>query len=57
MASVGDLVEVDPRDRAGEYLVRAGDALRADGRVELAEFEPLRVTAMVRTPISATRPS
>ena len=47
MASVVDLVEVELRDRAGEYLVRAGDALRADGHVELAVVLPLRVTATV----------
>jgi uncharacterized Zn finger protein len=47
MASVADLVEPALRERAGEYLVRAGDVLRADGRVALVEFGPLRVTATV----------
>jgi len=47
MASVADLVESTLRERASEYLVRAGDALRADGHVVLAVFEPLRVTATV----------
>ena len=47
MTSVADLVEATLRERAGEYLVRAGDALRADGRVALAVLEPLRVTATV----------
>ena len=48
MASVADLVEVTLREQATEYLVRAGEVLRADGRVELRVFEPLRVTGVVR---------
>ena len=47
MASVADLVEGALRDQAGEYLVRAGEVLRDDGRVQLDAFGPLRVTAGV----------
>ena len=47
MASVADLVEPELRERAGEYLVRAGEVLRDAGRVRLAEFGPERVTATV----------
>ena len=47
MASVADLVEITLREQASEYLVRAGEALRADGRVELRVFEALRVTGLV----------
>jgi uncharacterized Zn finger protein len=48
MPSVADLVEPGPlRERAGEYLARAGDVLRAHGRVHLAEFGPTRVAASV----------
>lgn len=48
MASVADLVEPGIlRERAGEYLARAGDVLRASGSVRIAEFGPLRVTGEV----------
>jgi uncharacterized Zn finger protein len=47
MPSVADLVEDPLRERASEYLVRAGEVLRSDGRVEVQVFEPLRVTASV----------
>ena len=47
MASVADLVEDTLRARASEYLVRAGEVLRDDGRVTLEVFQPLRVTARV----------
>jgi uncharacterized Zn finger protein len=48
MASVADLVETSLRERASEYLVRAGEVLRADGRVTVEVFTPLRVTAIVQ---------
>jgi len=48
MSSVADLVEPDAlREKAGEYLQRAGDVLRSAGQVHLVEFTPLRVTAEV----------
>jgi uncharacterized Zn finger protein len=48
MASVADLVEpVALRERAGEYLQRAGEVLREGGHVRLVEFGPMRVTAEV----------
>jgi uncharacterized Zn finger protein len=48
MASVADLVEPDVlRERAGEYLQRAGEVLRDHGRVEIVAFGPSRVTAIV----------
>lgn len=47
MASVADLVEAELRERAGQYLVRAGEVLRANGHVRLVEFGPTRVTATV----------
>ena len=46
MPSVADLVEPELlAERAGQYLVRAADVLRADGRVRLVTFTPLRVGA------------
>jgi uncharacterized Zn finger protein len=48
MPSVADLVEPDAlRERAGEYLARAGQVLRDHGAVQLGEFGPNRVTALV----------
>jgi uncharacterized Zn finger protein len=48
MASVADLVEPETlRERAGEYLHRAGEVLRAAGRVNIVDFGPVRVTAQV----------
>jgi uncharacterized Zn finger protein len=48
MASVADLVEPDAlRERAGEYLLRAGQVLRDHGHVRIEAFAPLRVTAAV----------
>jgi uncharacterized Zn finger protein len=48
MTSVADLVEPGAlAARAGEYLQRAGDVLRASGRVRILEFGPTRVTAEV----------
>jgi uncharacterized Zn finger protein len=48
MPSVADLVEPDAlREKAGEYLQRAGDVLRSAGQVHLVEFTPLRVSAEV----------
>ena len=48
MASVADLVEPGSlRERAGEYLQRAGEVLRDHGHVRIAEFGPTRVTATV----------
>jgi uncharacterized Zn finger protein len=48
MASVADLVEPEElKARAGEYLQRAGEVLRQNGRVRLVEFGPTRVTAEV----------
>jgi uncharacterized Zn finger protein len=48
MASVADLVEPEAlRERAGEYLHRAGEVLRESGRVRIVEFAPTRVTAEV----------
>jgi uncharacterized Zn finger protein len=48
MASVADLVEPEAlRDRAGEYLYRAGEVLRESGRVRIVQFGPMRVTAEV----------
>ena len=48
MASVADLVEPDAiRERAGEYLARAGQVLRDGGHVRLDGFGPTRVTAEV----------
>ena len=49
VASVADLVEPDVlRERAGEYLHRAGEVLRAAGAVQLMDVEPMRVTAAVQ---------
>jgi uncharacterized Zn finger protein len=46
MPSVADLVEPDAlRARAGEYLARAGDVLRASGHVDIVTLTPLRVAA------------
>ena len=48
MPSVADLVEPETlNERAGEYLIRAGNTLRKGGHVRLVEFGPLRVTAVV----------
>jgi uncharacterized Zn finger protein len=48
MPSVADLVEPDSlRERAGEYLERAGTVLRDSGRVQIVEFGPTRVLANV----------
>jgi len=48
MPSVADLVEpAELAARAGEYLQRAGDVLRANGRVRIVELGPQRVTASV----------
>ncbi|TMF40994.1 MAG: hypothetical protein E6I26_01775 [Chloroflexi bacterium] len=48
MASVADLVEPEGlRERAGEYLERAGQVLRESGRVQLVELGPVRVLATV----------
>jgi uncharacterized Zn finger protein len=48
MPSVADLVEPDAfRERAGEYLSRAGETLRAAGHVRIVEFGPVRVTGDV----------
>ena len=48
MASVADLVEPEAlRERAGEYLQRAGEVLRGSGQVRVLEFGPTRVTAGV----------
>jgi uncharacterized Zn finger protein len=48
VASVADLVEREGlRERAGEYLERAGQVLREHDRVRLIEFGPTRVTAEV----------
>ena len=48
MPSVADLVEPNLlRERAGEYLQRAGEALRAAGGVRLVEFGPTGVLAVV----------
>jgi uncharacterized Zn finger protein len=48
MTSVADLAEPETlRERAGEYLHRAGEALRENGRVRIVEFGPTRVTAEV----------
>jgi uncharacterized Zn finger protein len=48
MASVADLVEPETiRERAGEYLQRAGEVLRGSGHVRMVEFGPTRVTAGV----------
>jgi uncharacterized Zn finger protein len=48
MTSVADLVEPETlREKAGEYLQRAGEVLRAAGRVNIVDFSPLRVTAQV----------
>jgi uncharacterized Zn finger protein len=48
MASVADLVEPESlRERAGEYLDRAGQVLRDSGRVRLTELAPTRVTGEV----------
>jgi uncharacterized Zn finger protein len=46
--SVADLVEPTAfRERAGEYLQRAGEVLREHGHVQIAAFGPIRVTAQV----------
>jgi uncharacterized Zn finger protein len=46
--SVADLVEPDAfRERAGEYLTRAGEVLRASGRVRIVELGPVRVAGEV----------
>jgi uncharacterized Zn finger protein len=48
MPSVADLVEPAVlRERAGEYLSRAGDVLRAAGVVRIVTFTPVRVDAEV----------
>jgi uncharacterized Zn finger protein len=48
MPSVADLVEpVGLRERAGEYLARAGDVLRSNGRVRFDDFGPTRIAASV----------
>jgi uncharacterized Zn finger protein len=48
VASVADLVEPEAlQARAGEYLQRAGQVLRDQGRVQIVEFGPRRVTATV----------
>ena len=48
MPSVADLVEPAAlRERAGEYLQRAGEVLRQHGHVRIAAFGPVRVTASV----------
>ena len=48
MASVADLVEPDVlRERACEYLQRAGVVLRESGGVRLVEFGPTGVLAVV----------
>jgi uncharacterized Zn finger protein len=48
MSSVADLVEPqDVGERAGQYLTRAADVLRASGGVRLVAFSPLRVSAEV----------
>jgi hypothetical protein len=48
MPSVADLVEPDVlRQRAGDYLSRAGEFLRGEGGVTLVEFGPGRVTGDV----------
>jgi uncharacterized Zn finger protein len=48
MASVADLVEPEAlREKAGEYLLRAGEVLRAAGSVNIVDFGPTRVTAQV----------
>ena len=48
MASVADLVEPEAlRERAGEYLQRAGEALRDAGRVTVTAFAPANVRADV----------
>ena len=48
MPSVADLVEPAAlRERAGEYLQRAGEVLRDQGHVRIAAFGPVRVTATV----------
>lgn len=48
MASVADLVEPESlRERAGEYLYRAGEVLRESGHVRIVQFGPTRVTAEV----------
>ena len=48
MPSIADLVEPEAlAQRAGEYLARAGEVLRASGHVRIVEFGPTRVTAQV----------
>ena len=48
MASVADLVAPETlREKAGEYLQRAGEVLRAAGRVTIVDLGPMRVTAQV----------
>ena len=48
MASVAELVEPEAlRERAGEYLARAGEVIRTSGRVRLVELTATRVTAEV----------
>ena len=48
MASVADLVEPERlRERASEYLQRAGEVLLAAGGVHVMHFTPTRVTAQV----------
>jgi len=48
MTSVADVVEPGAlQERAGEYLHRAGEVLRENGRVRIVDFAPTRVTAEV----------
>jgi len=48
VASVADLVEPEVlRERAGEYLQRAGEVLRQSAGVRLVEFGPTGVVAVV----------
>jgi len=48
MPSVADLVDPEAlRERAGEYLSRAGAVLRAEGHVRILAFTPLRVAGEV----------
>ena len=55
MPSVADMVEPDAlRERAGEYLERAGAVLRESGSVRLLEFGPTGVVAVVDDGASRT---
>jgi uncharacterized Zn finger protein len=48
VATLADLVAPDLlRERAGEYLHRAGEVLRDSSRVRIVEFGPTRVAAEV----------